>query len=195
MRVFPRASSSVAGGSEARTPPLHTRERNRQKLETASQETASEAPRGAREPLYEKFVQPESFSVPKSFSEARHVALVGRSRAGAALAAARVPDDLGLHDLARRVAAPQPLGSALSSHNWRRGEVNVLSPEQQHSPSTVLAFSDSSCSPDKENQPPLGGAKRCSSRVTAGGSVVWEDPGSSSARSPGPPGHHETHET
>ena len=78
---------------------------------------------------------------------------------------------------------------------WRRGEVNVLSPEQQHSPSTVLAFSDSSCSPDKENQPPLGGAKRCSSRVTAGGSVVWEDPGSSSARSPGAPGHHETHET
>ena len=51
--------------TRARTPPLHTRERNRQKLEMATQE-----PETNRPPLYERYVQPESFAVPKSFSEA-----------------------------------------------------------------------------------------------------------------------------
>mmetsp|Transcript_15666 Transcript_15666/g.37161 ORF Transcript_15666/g.37161 Transcript_15666/m.37161 type:complete len:782 (-) Transcript_15666:242-2587(-) len=145
--------------TRARTPPLHTRERNRQKLETATQEQQR-----SEEARYEKYLQPENFSVPdKGFVVSRIPFQVHQSQPPPSL-----------------TNSASTISPAMT-HRHRPSDAHMSQDEVSHvnSPSTVpQAFSDTSGSPDKENNNP----------DLQGSGMVWEDPGSSSARSARSPG-------
>eukprot|EP00434_Breviolum_minutum_P029589 symbB.v1.2.026164.t1/scaffold2491.1/size77855/5 len=188
---LPRRTSfkSITRG---RTPPLHTRERNRQKVESALQEQQ----RAAEEARYEKFLQPETFSVPKSFTgNVSNVSLMS----------------CAMTSMGRTIEVQQPqpppslinsastISPAMSRHRPSDGIGLSQDEVSQISPSKVpKGFDSNNSSPDdKENQPPTNGGDDGLHGDGHDGStaMVWEDPGSSSAEkeaNPHPFSHDET---
>lgn len=188
---LPRRTSfkSITRG---RTPPLHTRERNRQKVESALQEQQ----RAAEEARYEKFLQPEIFSVPKSFTgNVSNVSLMS----------------CAMTSMGRTIEVQQPqpppslinsastISPAMSRHRPSDGIGLSQDEVSQISPSKVpKGFDSNNSSPDdKENQPPTNGGDDGLHGDGHDGStaMVWEDPGSSSAEkeaNPHPFSHDET---
>lgn len=168
----PRRPKAV---TRARTPPLQTRERNRQKVETASQE--ARAAEAAGENRYEKFLQPEGFSVPsKSFTWVSPTSL----------AAQRPTRQQQVLVQVQQSQPPSSLTEA-SSRSVSSDSAMPISPALTHRPSQTLSVIDSrggspstvpqvssetSGSPDKENNPPLSVAAEQGGR----GAVAWEDP-------------------